>query len=155
MTEVEEGLTLDQVSGMLHAASTIKSRIDELELTARMDHERIDHALEVAAESDRKRLAEIVANVEQFWLRRLEENPSGKKSVVLPWATIKSIEQQPEFVRDISVLTEWARSNGYVKEKTTEVLEWDRIRNERLLKGKAVPGVTVKDRPRSVTVKVD
>lgn len=147
-----------ELSEKMRHLAVIRSRIDELERTAKFEHERVDHWLKDATESDRRWAAELEGMIAAYALRVREQG--GSKSQTTPWGRVATRELQPEFSRDTDVLMAWARDNGYTR--TAETVDWAALRKAGRVNGagqfhvdgEIVPGVEVIPQQPSVTIEV-
>jgi hypothetical protein len=154
------------ITALMASARTAKSRIAELQLTAEMEHERVNVWLANAIESDRNHVTFVEAQCEQFMRARLASAEKGdRKSVTTPYGTISSRIQQPEYVVSPGELIPWATEHGYMKPpKPAEPgLDWERLKKALTIEqdgiltveGETVPGVTIEKREPSVKVEID
>lgn len=93
----------------------------------------------------------------EFFLReevnqQLAKGKKPKKTIKLPYGSIKLAKQQPEYQKDEEQLTAYAKENGFVK--TKESTDWAEIKKrcsvlgDKLIdeNGEVVPGVLVVER---------
>jgi hypothetical protein len=158
----ETELTLDQISGMMHKASLARSRIEELNLTAQRDHERIDFHLAQATEVDRKLLAETIATVGEFWRKRVSSMQLGERqSVGLAWGRLEARKVGKKIERvDAQALVDWcltAPDEYTLIPKIKVTPDWKKIKADIAAgKLKDVPGVEITETDDyTVTVKID
>lgn len=146
-----------ELSEKMRHLAVVRSRIDELERTAKFERDRIDHWLKDATEIDRGRAAELEGMIAAYALR--VRAAGGEKSQTTAWGRVTTRELQPEFSRDTDVLLAWARDNGFTR--TTESVDWAALRKAGRVNaagqfhvdGELVPGVEVI--PQSPSVKVE
>src|SRR4051794_35484933 len=91
-------MTLADISALMASARDALSRIGEQELTAEMEHSRINVHLEHATSADLKHVAFVEAQCEIFLRARLKADPKAPKSVSTAYGTISSRVQQPEYI---------------------------------------------------------
>lgn len=160
-------LTLADLSAIMARASHAQSRIDEINATARMECERIEHWRERTTESDAMEIAAASQQAETYLRRHLAHidevgDRTAKRSVTTPYGTVQSrtTSAQP-VVTDPEALREWARASIYEREPKPREADWARIKRDGkivgttlTLAGQAVPGVKIEPATTHVTVQI-
>jgi hypothetical protein len=150
----EPALTLDVVSAMLHRASIAKSRIQELEMTAQRDHERVDEMLKDATAVDRKTIAEAIATASEFWRKRVAAmEPGERQSVNLAWGRLEARKvgkkiEKAEPAELLAWVMETGEGAGYHRQVVVvrDEPDWKLIKADIAAgKLKDVPGVEITD----------
>ncbi|MCU9958811.1 hypothetical protein BJQ92_00314 [Bacillus licheniformis] len=131
----------------------------------KMQIERLEHWQEEAKKEYVEREDFCKHRLERYMreeVRKMQENgKKPKKTIKLPYGTIKLVKQQPEYQRNENDLLEYAESKGFVRVKKD--VDWAAIKNkakvfgDKLIDadGELIPGVTVVDREDKFTVEVN
>ena len=122
-------------------------RLHELREEAALATELVDKAIEkkkkeIAALEDRRKdimkplqeeIAYLEANLTAYHQRELEQG--GKKTIKLPWATLKSQKKPQDYIRDDGKLLEWVQDNAadYVKVSTS--VAWGELKKQLVVAG--------------------
>ena len=165
LSVVPESLNLSDISRLMSQAAHAQSRIKEIEQTAVMEMQRISHWERSETASDRRLIAEVKAQVEQYALGRLAQlEPGARKGITTAFGRASVIERGPQAVRDDSnsaALLDWAISHDYFR-PSEPVTDWKAIKAAGTIRsgqfevdGLPVPGVIVAEPSVSVTVEFD
>jgi hypothetical protein len=143
-----------------------QSRIAENIATHDAEVKRIGLWLSQETAMDYATIQNLTALIRPYALAEAERQVAmgGHKRVSHPDGECDVRAQQPEFERDVELLTPWAVANGYLRQPKVPdpELDWNRlkgdatVRGDRLVLGETgelIPGVTVIARPDQVTIR--
>lgn len=122
-------------------------RLHELKEEAAQATELVDKAIEkkkkeLATLEERRKdmikplqeeMAYLEANLTAYHQRELEQG--GKKTIKLPWATLKSQKKPQDYIRDDDRLLKWAQGNAedYIKVSTS--VAWGELKKQLVVAG--------------------
>ena len=155
--EIDDLLSLHKAMRKLQ---TVRSRLAEVELTARREHEAIDEWEQTATKDDLREKAYLEAQIGSYALRRRSETNGHDKTITGPHGRVETRELPTEYVKDESALFPFAESHGFVRERVIREVDWAALKKRViphmagtvLLDGEEVPGLTHRLREPSVEV---
>ncbi|ABN53666.1 MAG TPA: hypothetical protein DEF39_11450 [Hungateiclostridium thermocellum] len=154
----------DSANWCLRKIKALKQEIEENKRIADAEIQRIQSWLKEVTEPLERSIQFFESLLIEYHMNIYAEDPS-KKTIKLPYGTLKARAQQPEFCRDDEKLVNWLKQNGMTEfVKVIEKPEWNELKKKVKVignsvvyeeTGEVIDGITVQERPPKFTVEVE